>query len=63
MIHSNRQAIQQLKIILAHGVDLTLWEWDFVDSLTTKDLFSLKQREVIDRIYSNKVPRQFQHTL
>lgn len=57
MINSQRESFEMISDIEERGLYLTDWEEHFIDSVSNQDKLTVKQREIIDRIHSEKVAR------
>lgn len=60
---SNSTVVEWIEAIMANGVNTTVWEDDFIQDMQDKverygdrAIFTEKQIEVIERIYTNRVP-------
>lgn len=61
--HSIEQLVEWIDIIARHGVNLTTWEEQFIESQQSRVemygdrvIFSFAQAEHIERIYTDRVP-------
>lgn len=55
MYKSMRECEEMLTEIEERGIDLTSWETEFIDGLCRFDSYTPKQREIIDRIHTDRV--------
>ena len=56
MLHSKNECKEMVDEICERGADrLTEWESNFIDSLYGHEDFTNKQKEIIDRIYTQRV--------
>lgn len=55
MIKSQREASEQITDIEERGNGLSDWEDQFIDSVSRQEKLTFKQREIIDRIHTEKV--------
>ena len=55
MIKSQREARDQITDIELRGTGLSDQEENFIDSVSNQEKLSFKQREIIDRVHTEKV--------
>lgn len=55
MIKSQSECRDMIEDIEERGSDLSEWEEQFIDSVSRQEKLTFKQREIIDRIHTEKV--------